>query len=137
MKAEKYIEIINGQLESRRDELTAVSRSIWENPETGHREYKASGLLTQMLEKNGFEVTKGICGLETAFMGVKKSGKPGPVIAFVAEYDALPGIGHACGHNLFCCSAVGAGIVLGGLLEELGGEIRVLGSPAEEGTVPN
>lgn len=137
MKAEKYIETITQQLESRKEELTAMSRTIWENPETGYQEYKASGLLTDMLEGNGFAVTRGICGMDTAFSAVKKSGKPGPVIAFVAEYDALPGLGHACGHNLFCCSAVGAGIVLGSLLEELGGEIRVLGAPAEEGTVPD
>lgn len=137
MTAEKYIGIITDGLEASREELTAMSRTIWENPETGYQEYKASGLLTEMLQKNGFEVTRGICGMETAFLGVKKSEKPGPVIAFVAEYDALPGMGHACGHNLFCCSAVGAGIVLGGLLEELGGEIRVFGAPAEEGTVPN
>jgi amidohydrolase len=75
--------------------------------------------------------------MDTAFQAVKKSGKEGPVIAFVAEYDALPKIGHACGHNLFCCSAVGAGIVLSHLQQELGGEVRVIGSPAEEGTVPN
>lgn len=137
MTGDKYIGQITEELEARREELTAISRTIWENPETGYQEYRASGLLTDLLEKNGFKVTRGICNMDTSFMGVKKSGKPGPVIAFVAEYDALPGLGHACGHNLFCCSAVGAGIVLGGLLEELGGEIRVLGAPAEEGTVPN
>ena len=137
MKADTYIRQITQELESRRQELTVISRTIWENPETGYQEYRASGLLAGLLEENGFAVTRGICGMETAFMGVKKTGKPGPVIAFVAEYDALPGLGHACGHNLFCCSAAGAGIVLGGLLEELGGEIRVIGAPAEEGTVPN
>ena len=137
MTAEKYIDGIEKQLDGLYGGLTAMSRAIWENPETGHREYKASGLLTDVLEQNGFEVTKGICEMDTAFIGVKKSRKPGPVIAFVAEYDALPGLGHACGHNLFCCSAVGAAIALSSLLDELGGEIRVLGSPAEEGTVEN
>ena len=137
MLAEKYIETLTKELESRRDALTAMSRTIWENPEIGHQEYTASKLLTEMLEDNGFTVEKGVCEMETAFSAVKKSGKPGPVIAFVAEYDALPQIGHACGHNLFCCSAVGAGIVLSQLQEELGGEVRVLGTPAEEGTVPN
>lgn len=137
MLAENYVERITKALEERKEELTGMSRTIWENPEIGHQEYKACGLLTDLLEKNGFEVERGICGMETAFSGVKRSGKPGPVVAFVAEYDALPGLGHACGHNLFCCSAAGAGIVLGGLLSELGGEIRVYGTPAEEGTVPD
>lgn len=137
MLAEKYIETLTKELESRREALTTMSRTIWENPEIGHQEYTASKLLTEMLADNGFEVEKGVCDMETAFAAVKKSGKPGPVIAFVAEYDALPQIGHACGHNLFCCSAVGAGIALSHLQEELGGEVRVLGTPAEEGTVPN
>lgn len=137
MLAEKYIETLTKELESRREALTTMSRTIWENPEIGHQEYTASKLLTEMLADNGFEVEKGVCDMETAFAAVKKSGKPGPVIAFVAEYDALPQIGHACGHNLFCCSAVGAGIALSHLQEELGGEVRVLGTPAEEGTVSN
>ena len=137
MLAEKYVEGIEKELETRREDLTAISRTIWENPELGHQEYTASKLLTDMLEENGFEVTRGLCGMDTAFQAVKKSNKPGPVIAFVAEYDALPNVGHACGHNLFCSSAVGAGIVLAELAEQLGGEVRVIGSPAEEGTVPN
>lgn len=137
MLASKYIEEITAKLDSRREALTAMSRTIWEHPETGYQEHTACSLLTAMLEENGFDVTKGICDMPTSFLGVKKSGKTGPVIAFVAEYDALPGLGHACGHNLFCCSAVGAAISLSELLDELGGEIRVLGAPAEEGTVPN
>ena len=99
MLAEKYIETLTKELESRRDALTAMSRTIWENPEIGHQEYTASKLLTEMLEDNGFTVEKGVCEMETAFSAVKKSGKPGPVIAFVAEYDALPQIGHACGYR--------------------------------------
>lgn len=137
MLAEKYIETLTRELENRREALTEMSRTIWENPEIGHQEYTASKLLTDMLADNGFAVERGIIDMDTAFLAVKKSGKPGPVIAFVAEYDALPEIGHACGHNLFCCSAVGAGIVLSQIQEELGGEVRILGSPAEEGTVPN
>lgn len=137
MLAEKYIETLTKNLESRRTELTEMSRTIWENPEIGHQEYTASKLLTDMLEANGFDVEQKICDMDTAFQAVKKSGKEGPVIAFVAEYDALPKIGHACGHNLFCCSAVGAGIEVSKLLEELGGEVRVIGTPAEEGTVAN
>lgn len=137
MLAEKYIGKITEELESRREALTAMSRTIWENPELGHQEFKASKLLTDMLSENGFTVERNLLGMETAFSAVKKSGKPGPVIAYVAEYDALPKIGHACGHNLFCCSAVGGAITLSKIQEELGGEVRVIGAPAEEGTVPN
>lgn len=137
MLAEKYIGKITEELESRRQALTAMSRTIWENPELGHQEFKASKLLTDMLSENGFTVERNLLGMETAFSAVKKSGKPGPVIAYVAEYDALPKIGHACGHNLFCCSAVGGAITLSKIQEELGGEVRVIGAPAEEGTVPN
>ena len=140
MLAERYTKEMTCFLEERREVLTKMSRTIWENPELGHQEYTASKLLTDMLEENGFAVSRGICGMDTAFQAVKKSGKEGPVIVFVAEYDALPKVGHACGHNLFCCSAVGAGIALARLqqeIAELGGEVRVIGSPAEEGTVPN
>ena len=137
MVAEKWIHVIEEELERRREALTDMSRTIWENPEIGHQEKMASALLTEMLENNGFEVERGICGFETAFYAVKKSEKPGPVLGFVAEYDALPQLGHACGHNLFCCAAVGAAISVSRLLDELGGEVRVFGSPAEEGSVPN
>lgn len=137
MLAEKYIKTLTEELEKRQEALTEMSRTIWENPEIGHQEFTAAKLLTDMLEEGGFEVERGICDMKTAFKAVRKSGKPGPVICFVAEYDALPQIGHACGHNLFCCSAVGAGIALSKIQEELGGEVRVLGSPAEEGSVPN
>lgn len=137
MLAEKYIAEMTRRLEERQDALTEMSRTIWENPELGHQEYMASKLLADMLEENGFDVERGLCGMDTAFQAVKKSGRKGPVIAFVAEYDALPKVGHACGHNLFCCAAAGAGIVLSQLQQELGGEVRVIGSPAEEGTVEN
>ena len=137
MLADKYIQSLSKELDARFEALTAMSRKIWENPELGYQEYLASGLLSDMLEENGFDLQRGISGMDTAFLAVKKSGKPGPVIAFVAEYDALPKIGHGCGHNLFCCSAVGAGIALSHIQETLGGEVRVIGSPAEEGTVEN
>ena len=85
MLAEKYIGKITEELESRRQALTAMSRTIWENPELGHQEFKASKLLTDMLSENGFTVERNLLGMETAFSAVKKSGKPGPVIAYVAE----------------------------------------------------
>lgn len=137
MKNEKYLDNLFEKLDSMKDELKGMSKKIWENPELGNEEYMASDLLASRLEKAGFTVERKAAGLDTAFYASKKSSNPGPKIAFVAEYDALPGLGHACGHNLFCCSAVGAGIAIGDIIEELGGEIVVMGSPAEEGVVEN
>ncbi|MDR1376407.1 MAG: M20 family metallopeptidase [Synergistaceae bacterium] len=125
------------EVEKNRDALVEMSSKIWENPELGHQEFMAADLLCCMLEKNGFAVERRIAGMETAFSGLFRSGQKGPKVAFVAEYDALPEIGHACAHNLFCCAAVGAGIALSAFLEKTGGQVVVLGSPAEEGVVPN
>ncbi|GHV33411.1 amidohydrolase [Synergistales bacterium] len=137
MLSRKYWEALFGEVEKNRDALVAMSSKIWENPEIGHQEYVTAGLLCSMLEKNGFTVEQKIADMETSFVGTVKSKKKGPKVAFIAEYDALPGQGHACGHNLFCCSAVGAGIALSEFLDETGGEVAVFGSPAEEGVVPN
>ena len=76
-------------------------RPFYERPEVCNTEYFASDLLAKQLRQEGFEVTQNIAGHETGFVGVYRASKPGPVLAFLAEYDALPGIGHACGHNLF------------------------------------
>lgn len=137
MISEKYLDKVFAQLDSMKNEMVAMSRKIWENPEIGNQEFIACDLLCTRLEQAGFEVERGAAKLETAFYASKKSGKPGPKVAFVAEYDALPEIGHACGHNLFSVAAVAAGIVISDMLDETGGEIVVMGSPAEEGVVDN
>ena len=77
------------------------AKAIYERPEVCNTEYFASDLLANQLRQEGFEVTQNIAGHETGFVGVYRASKPGPVLAFLAEYDALPGIGNACGHNLF------------------------------------
>lgn len=137
MVSEGYWDSLFGKLDGMRNELMDMSRTIWENPELGNEEYMASELLASRLEKAGFIVERKAAGLDTAFYACKKSSKPGSKVAFVAEYDALPELGHACGHNLFSCAAVGAGISIGDIIDELGGEIVVIGSPAEEGVVDN
>lgn len=137
MLCERYLDSLFSKLDDMKNELTVMSRTIWENPEIGNEEHMAADLLASRLEKAGFQVERGSAGLNTAFCAVKKSSKPGPKVAFVAEYDALPELGHACGHNLFSCAAIGAGIVIGEMIEEVGGEIVVMGSPAEEGVVEN
>ncbi|WP_246942526.1 M20 family metallopeptidase [Bacillus pinisoli] len=109
-----------------------ISEFIGNNPELGHEEFKACKILTEKLEKHGFSVSVGTCDLPTAFTAVFDSGKPGPSIGFMSEYDALPGLGHACGHNLIGTMGVAAGIGLSSILAETGGKVYVYGTPAEE-----
>ena len=115
-----------------KDELLRLSHDIHAHPETSFEEVRAAAWQKELLEKHGFEVEAPFCGMETAFRAVKKSGKPGPVVAFLSEYDALNGLGHACGHNIIAASAVGAGIALASVLDETAGEIQVIGTPGEE-----
>ncbi len=113
-------------------ELKRISKYLFDFPEEGYQEYKASKILCEALEEHGFQVEKGVYGIETAFKSLYKSGKSGPTIAFLCEYDALPDIGHGCGHNLIACMGLGAAIGLKSVIEDIGGDIIVLGTPAEE-----
>lgn len=127
-------EQIIDEIESRKAEYLKISHSIHENPEIGNEEYFASKLLSDLLEAEGFTVERGVAGHETAFLARKKSSvKSGPSVAFLAEYDALPGLGHACGHNIIGTASTAAAIALGRQIDEIGGEVVVLGTPAEEG----
>ncbi len=130
MDTEKYKSVAIKEIDSRRNELRELSLKIHSNPELGFHEVKAAAWLTAYLEKNGFSVERGICGLETAFRAVYGQGKP--VIAIMAEYDALPEMGHACGHNIISTSAVGAGIAVKTAVDHFGGSLLVIGTPAEE-----
>jgi amidohydrolase len=118
-------------VESQRQQLVQLSLNIHSNPELGFQEEKASGWLTSYLEQNSFQVERGIAGLATAFRGTYGQGSPR--IALLAEYDALPEIGHGCGHNIIAASAVGAGVASKPVIDQLGGSIVVLGTPGEEG----
>jgi amidohydrolase len=113
------------------DTILKVSHQIHDHPELGYEEVFASGLLAQTLEAYGFEVERGYAGIPTAFCA-RKGKRKGPRVAFLAEYDALPEIGHACGHNMIASSALGAGIGLGAVVEQTDGEVWVIGTPAEE-----
>lgn len=126
-------ETIISDVENNKALYLETSHKIHENPEIGNEEFFASSLLTEILEKEGFEVEKAVAGHETSFVARKKSDKPGPSIAFLAEYDALPGIGHACGHNIIGTTSVAAAIALSKVLDDTGGEAVVFGTPAEEG----
>ena len=115
-----------------RDTLCRLSREIHSHPELSGREYRAAKLHAGLLEECGFQVRLPFLGLETAFQATYDSGVPGPCIAYLAEYDALPRIGHGCGHNLLGAVSTVAGIVLSKALGQTGGSVVVLGCPAEE-----
>ena len=121
---------INEQVESQRLELIELSLKIHANPELGFKEEKALTWLTAYLKKNGFQVEKGVGSLPTSFKAAYGNSKP--VIALLAEYDALPEVGHACGHNIIAAAAVGAGIASKCVVDNCGGTVAVFGTPAEE-----
>lgn len=120
-------------IEENRELYIKTSHQIHEKPEIGNQEYFASDLHSFNLKKFGFQVEQGVAGHETAFYAVKDSKKPGPTIAYLAEYDALPGLGHACGHNIIGTTSIAAAVALGEEIEKTGGRVVVLGTPAEEG----
>lgn len=113
-------------------ELKTLSDFIYDHPELGHQEYKSSAAHVSLLEKHGFTVETPYVGFNTAFRATFDSGKPGPTIAYLSEYDALPSIGHGCGHNMLGTVDTGAGIALSKVISETGGRVIVLGTPAEE-----
>src|SRR5690625_1911780 len=125
-------EILVKELEHIKEELWTISDHLYENPELGDEEYESMQLLVDYLRKHHFEVETGIVDRLTAFKVEFKSEKPGPRIAYLAEYDALPGVGHGCGHNIIGTMSVGAGVILSKLVNKIGGSIVVLGTPAEE-----
>jgi amidohydrolase len=123
-------EKVKEAVESQRRQLIQLSLNIHDNPELGFHEEKASTWLTNYLEDNGFQIEKGIAGLPTAFRATYGQGNPR--VALLAEYDALPKVGHACGHNIIAASAVGAGIASKLAVDNFGGSVVVLGTPGEE-----
>ena len=125
-------QLINETINNLQDTFYEVSKYIGQNPELGHEEFKACKALTDVLKEQGFTVEIGTCDLPTAFTAVYDSQKPGPSIGFMAEYDALPDLGHACGHNLIGTMSIAAGIGLSKAVAETGGKVYIYGTPAEE-----
>lgn len=119
-------------LEKWKDDFYKISEYIGNHPELGHEEFKASAALVELLKRHGFDVTTGIDGIPTSFEAVYRGRTPGPHIAFMAEYDALPGLGHACGHNLIGTMAAAAAIAASKSMDERSGSLYVYGTPAEE-----
>ncbi|MBM2831000.1 MAG: amidohydrolase [Dehalococcoidia bacterium] len=129
-EAESVRSLVQEEVEGQRAKLIDLSLKIHRNPELGFQEVRASRWLTGYLRKKGFRIEMGVSVLATAFRATYGSGKP--QIALMAEYDALPEIGHGCGHNLIAASAVGAATAAKIAVERYGGTITVLGTPAEE-----
>ncbi len=113
-------------------ELVDASHAIHDDPELNFEEHHAHDRLVTALERHGLAVEAHAYGLETAFVARAGTGN-GPTIAVLCEYDALPEIGHACGHNIIATSGLGAGLALAALADEFGGRVLILGTPAEEG----
>jgi len=118
------------EVDRRRDELIALSLKLHANPEVAFQEEKASTWLADCLEGEGFGVERGICQIPTAFRASYGEGEPR--VAFLAEYDALPGVGHGCGHNIIGTASTAAGLAAKTVLAETGGTVLVIGTPAEE-----
>jgi amidohydrolase len=127
-------EIISA-IDALRDELTSISQYIHANPELGLQEYKASSALCDCLEKHGFRVERGLCGMPTAFRATCSGASEGRKVAILAEYDALEGLGHGCGHNLIAAIALGASLGLSKVLPKMAGTVVTFGTPAEEPNV--
>ena len=115
-----------------KDRLVKISEFMYHNPELGNKEFKSIEQLISLLEENNFKVEKEFLGLKTAFRAVYDSNKPGLTVGYLCEYDALPDIGHGCGHNMIGTMSAGAGVILSKILDEVGGRIIVYGTPAEE-----
>jgi amidohydrolase len=119
-------------LETIQNRLWEISDHLYHHPELGDQEYESMERLVEFLQEHQFTVEKGIVDRATAFKAVYDSKKEGPTIAYLSEYDALPGVGHGCGHNLIGTMSAGAGVLLSKVIDEIGGRVVVLGTPAEE-----
>lgn len=120
-------------IENNKYDYVEMSHRIHERPELGNEEIFASRTLIDSLKANGFEIETDIAGHATGFIARYESNKEGPAIGFLAEYDALPGLGHACGHNIIGTASTLGGIALKQVIDDIGGSVVVLGCPAEEG----
>lgn len=113
-------------------ELSKLVVDMYHDPEIADQEFKACQWHIDILRKHGFEIEEKFSGVETGYRAIYDSKKKGKTVAYMAEYDALPGIGHGCGHNILGATSLGAAIVLKNFMDEIGGKVIVFGTPAEE-----
>ena len=132
-QVENYFERVANDIKEKAPLYLKMSHQIHEKPELGNEEQFACQLLTNLLKEEGFEVEIDIATHPTGFIARKKSQKEGPSIGILVEYDALRGLGHACGHNIIAMMSIGASLAISSVLDELGGKVVVYGTPAEEG----
>ena len=128
------VDLISRTIEQASDDLRRISLTIHDDPELQFKEFHAHEVLTDYLKgQSGWDVTLSAYGLKTAFVAIFDSKKKGPVVSFNAEYDALVGIGHACGHNLIAMVSLGAALATAQVMKEheLGGKVVLFGTPAE------
>jgi amidohydrolase len=135
MLSPDLVQAIDAAVDREHGALAKLSRAIHQNPELRFEEHKASGWIAELLRERGFEVEQGLAGMPTALRARRRVGPAalGGRVAILGEYDALPEIGHACGHNLIATSAVGAFLAAAGVMDKISGEVVFLGTPAEEG----
>ncbi len=124
--------LIKEEINKQFGELLHISSHLYHHPEVSGREIHSAVFLAEILEKHGFQITKNCYQIDHAFQAEYDSGKTGASIGFFCEYDALPEIGHGCGHNLISAMSIGAALGLKPFLDQLGGKITVFGTPAEE-----
>ncbi|NBU60267.1 MAG: M20 family peptidase [Actinobacteria bacterium] len=124
--------VVCRDIDSRAHDLIDISQRIHEKPETNFEEHFAHKILTDYIADSKINVTRGAFELDTAF-DARINGGDGPTVAVLCEYDALPGIGHACGHNIIATAGLGAGLALSAVAEQCGGNLALMGTPAEEG----
>ena len=130
----RWFEIGTKAIDDAREELVRLALDLHAHPELNYQEHYAAKLLSDTLERQGFVVERGVGGVETAFRATLEGGAgKGPTVALLAEYDALPDIGHGCGHNLIAMTAVGAGLGVQAVRKTIPGRLVVIGTPAEEG----
>ncbi|MGC9501732.1 amidohydrolase [Streptomyces sp. WG7] len=122
---------LRAEVAERADQLWETALELHAHPEHAFSEHQAAALLTDALERAGFEVERGTAGMSTAFTA--RSGHGRPAVALLLEYDALPGLGHACGHNLIAAAGLGAALALNAVLDASDGRVMAVGTPAEEG----
>ena len=120
-------------IDAKRADLIALSLSLHGEPEIGYQEHRSAAKLAVFLEANGFTVQRGYKDVETAYRGDASGNSKGPTVAILTEYDALPDIGHACGHNLIAMMGTAAAIGVRAVIDELPGRVAAVGTPAEEG----
>jgi amidohydrolase len=131
MELQEFKQRVCAEVDRRAELLVSVSHDIHAHPEENFEEHHAHDLLTRVLEDEGLAPERGAYGLDTAFTA--RAGERGPTVAVMLEYDALPGIGHACGHNIIAAAGLGAGLAAASVAREMGGRVLVMGTPAEEG----